>query len=69
MMIELCSGTWLATFWEGLQCALCSMTICILVVSLFGYKGGTVVLIAPVSGICLPFNPASPLITEFNIKR
>ena len=35
-------------------CSLCSMYICIFVVSHFGFEDETVVLIAPALGQCLP---------------
>ena len=35
-------------------CSLCVMSICILVVYHFGLEGGTLVLIPPVPGHCLP---------------
>ena len=49
----------MATFWEraahSFICSLCIMTICVLVISKFGFKGGTLVLVGSIPGHCLPF--------------
>ena len=44
-----------STFWEYNKRKHCTVFIVILVISHFGFEGGTLVLIASVPGHCLPF--------------
>ena len=46
-------GKWLLT--RLTKCSLCILTICILVVSRFGFEGWIWVLFAPVPGLCIVF--------------